>query len=125
MPTMIGFCALRSLFRARRDETLGVVVIDAGAQIVVAGADLVALGQRRIGAALELRTHRAPLFLPGLRIALPRPQPLTDAVDLLERDHTIGRHALQDQRCIGPKKVVAEMIDPWSTSHENSFWQAG
>src|SRR6185503_3562683 len=83
VPAMIGFFGLRSLFRARRDEALGVVVIDAGAQIVVAGGDLVALGHRRVGAALELRAHRAPLFLPGLRIALAPAQPLADAVDLL------------------------------------------
>src|SRR5262245_3288190 len=121
MPAMIGFSGMLSLFRARRDEAFGVVVIDAGAQIVVAGADLVALGQRRIGAALELRAHRAPLFVPRIRIALPHPEPFTNAIDLLERDHAIGRHALQDQGCIGPKKVIVEMIDPWSTGHEKSF----
>src|SRR4029077_12896313 len=64
---------------------------------------------------------RAPLFVPRIRIALSHPESLTDAVDLLERDHAIGRHALQDQRCIGPKKVIAEMVDPWSTGHEKSF----
>ena len=121
MPAMVGFFALRPFFRARRDEALGVIVINAGAQIVIAGGDLAALGQRRIGAALELRTHRAPFFAPGLRIALPHPKTLTDAVDLVERDHTIGRHALQDQGCIRPEKVIAEMIDPWSTGHEKSF----
>jgi hypothetical protein len=39
---MVGFFALRPFFRARRDEALGVIVINAGAQIVIAGADLVA-----------------------------------------------------------------------------------
>ena len=122
MPAMIRFSGLRSLFRARRDETLGVVVINAGAQIVVAGADLVALRQRRIGAALELRAHRAPLFsarpsdsflgAPSVshrRGRSPRARP------------AIRRHALQDQRCIGPKKVIAEIGRSWSTGHENSF----
>jgi hypothetical protein len=118
---MIGLFGLRSLFRARRDEALGVVVIDAGTQIVVAGADLVSLGHRRFAAALELRAHHAPLFLPGLRIALVPAQPLANAVDLLKRNHAIGRHALQDQRCVGPKKVISEMIDPWSTAHAKSF----
>src|SRR5262245_21933987 len=125
MPAVIGFFGLRSLFRARRDETLGVVVIDAGAQIVVAGADLVPLGKRRIAAALELRAHRAPLLVPGLRIVLAHPEPLTNTVDLFERDDAIRRHALQNQRCIGPKKVFFEMIDPWSTGHEKSFRQLG
>src|SRR6185312_7364401 len=87
----------------------------------VAGGDLVSLGHRRVAAALELRAHRAPLFLPDLRIALVSAQPLADAVDLLERNHAIRRHALQDQRRIGPKKVIAEMIDPWSTAHAKSF----
>src|SRR5262249_43518279 len=114
MPAMIGFSGLRTLFRARRDETLGVIVIDASAQIVIAGGDLVVFGECCIGAAFELRAHCTPLFAPGLRIGLPPPKLLADTVDLLERDHAIGRHALQDQSYIGPKKVIAKMVDPWS-----------
>ena len=34
------------------------------------------------------------------------------AVDLLERHHSIGRHALGDQRRVRPEEVVGKMIDP-------------
>ena len=86
VPAMIGFFRLRSLFQALRDCSFHVVVIDTSARIVVAGGDLVALGHRRVGAALELRRHRAPLF-PARPLGLfwCTAQPLADAIDLLER----------------------------------------
>ena len=66
VPDLVGVRALRLLLRARRDEALGVVVIDAGAQVIVAGGDLAALGQRLVAALLDLVAERAPFLEPGL-----------------------------------------------------------
>ena len=89
VPDLVGVRALRLLLRARRDEALGVVVIDAGAQIIVAGGDLAALRQRRVALLLDLVAERAPFLEPGLAavgLALARAQLLAGAVHLLERD---------------------------------------
>jgi hypothetical protein len=66
MPDCIGVRALRFLLRAGHDEAFGVVVIDSGAQVVVAGGDLVALGKRFVAALLDLITQRAPFLEPCL-----------------------------------------------------------
>ena len=66
VPDLVGVRALRLLLRARIDEALGVVVIDAGAQIIVAGGDLVAFGQRLVAALLDLIAECAPFLEPGL-----------------------------------------------------------
>ena len=65
MPDFIGEGALRLFLRAGRDEALGVVVIDAGAQVVIAGGDLVILGERGVAALLDLIAQRAPFLEPG------------------------------------------------------------
>ena len=41
-------------------------MIDAGAEIIVAGGDLAALGQRLVAAPLDLLAERAPFLEPGL-----------------------------------------------------------
>ncbi len=57
-----------------RDEALGVVVIDAGAEVIVAGGDLAALGQRLVAALLDLIAERAPFLEPGLAAIRLRPR---------------------------------------------------
>jgi len=112
--------ALRLLFWARCDEALGVVMIDASAQVIVASGDLVALGECLVASFLDQVTDGAPLFFPGfaaIGFRRARAQPLASTVDLLERDHAIGRHPLQDQSRIRPEKIIAEMIDPRSAVH--------
>src|SRR5262249_19795744 len=100
VPYLVGARSLRLLFRPRHDEAFGVVVVDAGAQEVVAGGHLVALRERRIATFLDQIADRAPFLEPRLcavRLALPRAQFFADPVYLLERDDTIRRHTLQDQ----------------------------
>src|SRR5207344_2303878 len=52
VPHLVRVRALRLLLRAGLDEALGVVVIDAGAQVVVAGRGLVPLRERLVAALL-------------------------------------------------------------------------
>ena len=120
VPDLVGVRALRALFRAGRDETLGVVVIDAGAQVIVARGNLAAPGERGVALFLDLVAERAPLLEPGLaavRFALARAQLFAGAVHLLERDHAVGRHALEDQGRVRPQEIVAEMVDPRAAGH--------
>ena len=121
---LVGMRALRLLLGPGLDEALGVVVVDAGAQIVVAGGDLVALGQRLVAAALDHVAERAPFLQPGLAaisLALSRAQLLAAAVDLAQRDDAIGRHALQDQRGVRPQKIVVEVVDPGAAIGHSGF----
>ena len=120
VPDFIGEGALRLFLRAGHDEALGVVVIDAGAQVIVAGGDLVILGERVVAALLDLIAERAPFLEPGLaavRFVPARAQFLAGAIDLFERDHAVRRHALEDQDRVRPEKIIAEVIDPRSTTH--------
>ncbi len=120
VPDLVGVRALRLLGRAGLDEALGVVVIDAGAQIIVAGGDLVAVRQRRVTALLDLVAKRAPLLEPCLAavgFALPRAQLLAGAIHLLERHDAVGRHALEDEGRVRPQKVIAEVVDPGAARH--------
>ena len=120
VPDLVGVRALGFLLGARRDETLGVVMIDAGADIIVAGGHLAASGQRRVALFFDLVAERAPLFEPRLatiRLALPRAQLLAGAIHLLERYRAVGRHALEDEGRVRPQKVVAEMVDPGAAGH--------
>ena len=120
VPDLIGVRALRLLLRPGHDEALGIVVIDAGAQVIVAGGDLVALGERVVAALLDLVAERAPFLEPGLaaiRLVPARAQPLAGAIHLLERNHAIGRHALQNQGRVRPEKIIAEMVDPGPAAH--------
>ena len=123
VPDLVGVGALRLLLGAGRDEALGVVVVDAGAQIIVAGGDLAALGERVVAALLDLVAERAPFLEPGLaavRLALARAQLLAAAVDLLQRHHAVGRHAFEDEGGVRPEEIVAEVIDP-GTARGHSF----
>src|SRR5215467_2287432 len=52
VPYFIGVLSLRLFSRPRHDEALGIVVVDAGAQEVVAGSGLVVLRERRLTAFL-------------------------------------------------------------------------
>ena len=66
MPDFVSVGALCFLFRSRLDEAFGVVVINAGAQVIVAGSYLVALGQRIVPRFLDLIGERVPFLEPGL-----------------------------------------------------------
>ncbi len=63
VPHLVGVRALRLLLGPRLDEALGVIVVDACAQVVVARRDLVALGQGLVAAALD-HAHRARAIPP-------------------------------------------------------------
>src|ERR1700693_1151431 len=99
----IGLAAPFALLIAGQDEALGVVIVIAGAQVIVAGGVLAALGVRRVGHLLDLRAERPPSLAPGLRLMLPQPQALAGAIHLLERHHAVGRHALDDEGRIRPQ----------------------
>ena len=125
VPDLVGVRALRLLLRARLDEALGVVVVDAGAQVVVARGDLAALRERLVAALLDHVAERAPLLEPGLAavgLALACAQLLAGAVHFFQRDDAIGRHALENERGVRPQEVVAEVIDPGAArGHCGSF----
>src|SRR5260370_7345034 len=76
MVATVGLASPFALFIARQDEALGVVVVIAGAQIVVAGGVLAATAGRFVGPALDFPRERAPFLPPGLRLVLPQPHPL-------------------------------------------------
>src|SRR5436190_23008939 len=89
MPDLVGVGALRARLGAGRDEALGVVVIDAGAEIIVPGGDLAAFGRGFVAALLDLIAERAPLLEPGLAaigLALAGAQLFAGAIHLLQRN---------------------------------------
>ena len=125
VPDLVGVRALRLLLGPGRDEALGVVVVDAGAQVIVAGGDLAAFGQRVVAALLDQVAERAPFLEPGLAavgLALAGAQLLAARSISSSDDDAIGRHALEDEGGVRPEEVVAEVIDPGAArGHSNSF----
>src|SRR5260370_29592306 len=112
MVATAGLAPPFALSSARQDGALGVVVVIAGAQIVVAGGVLAATAGRFVGPALDFPRERAPFFPPGLRLVLPQPQPLAGTIHLLQRNHARGCPALDDEGCVRPQEGVAEVADP-------------
>jgi hypothetical protein len=115
VPDLVSMGALRALLWAGRDEALGVVVVDAGAEIIVTGGDVAALGECLVAALLDQIAKRAPFLEPGLAaigLAFAGAELFAGAIHLLQRDDAIGRHALEDEGGVRPEKVIGEVIDP-------------
>jgi len=107
-----GLAADLAFLLARDDEALPGEVIHSGAQVAVARRELAALGGGRVGRALEPSRHRAPLFPPGVGLALASFQLFADFVDLSERDGAVRRHPLRDESRVRPGEIARELLDP-------------
>jgi hypothetical protein len=126
VPDLVGVGALRLFLGAGRDEPLGVVVVDAGAEKIVAGGDLAVSGERLLAAPLDLIAECAPFLEPGfaaVRLALAGAEFLAGAIHFFQRDDAVGRHAFEDEGGVRPEKIIAEVIDPGAARrHYHSLW---
>src|SRR5215467_3903560 len=80
---------------AEGHEALAGVVVVASAQMEIARSGIAAFLRRGVGQLLDPLGLSAPLLRPRLGVLRSsRSQPLADALDLLERDRAVRRHAL-------------------------------
>src|SRR5258706_3097612 len=95
------------------NEALAGVVIVARAQVVAPCRRVAVIPCRLVGEFLVSFRFRAPLLPPGVRVLRPaHPQALADALDLLQRDRAVLRHALAHQGRVRPLEVARKRIGP-------------